>query len=98
MIPRSRSRLMLHAILSQGFAADLKAVNEDAVVVLHRFKDGMLLVMVFDGEMPSFTGREVKPGEWPSVPEGKNAETTATGYVFHIAEPDVKGTFEFEGQ
>ena len=29
---------------------------------------------------------------------GKHAVTTATGYVFHIADPDVKGTFEFEGR
>jgi len=30
--------------------------------------------------------------------QGKDAVTTATGYVFHVAEPNVNGTFEFEGR
>jgi hypothetical protein len=89
---------MRHAIPSNGFAADLKAVNEDAIVVLHRFKDGMLLVMIFDDEMPPFTTREVIPGELPSVPEGKDSLTSATGYVFWIAQEDKAGTFDFEGR
>ena len=86
---------MIQAIPSQGFDADLKAVNQDGIVVLHRFKDGMLLIMNFDDEMPAFTTKAVEPG---AALEEVQDNTTATGYVFWNAEPDVKGTFEFEGQ
>jgi len=78
---------MFHAIPSQNFHSDLQAVNHDAIVVLHRFNDGMLLLMTFDDEMPAFTAGG-----------SANEATTATGYVFRIAEPDEKGTIEFEGK
>jgi hypothetical protein len=95
--PSQRTFAMLHAIPSQGFAADLKAVNEDAIVVLHRFKDGILLVMVYDDEMPAFTTKPIEPAASLDDVQGKDAVTSATGYVFHNAEPDAAGTFDFEG-
>ena len=89
---------MTHATPSQGFAADIQAANQDGIVVLHRWKDGMLLVLTFDDEMPAFTAKPVEPWVLMEKIQGKDAVTTATGYVFHVAEPDVKGTFEFEGR
>ncbi len=89
---------MIQATPSQGFDADLKVVNDDGIVVLHRWQDGMLLVLTFDDEMPAFTTKPVESGASIGDIQGKDAVTTATGYVFHVAEPDVNGTFEFEGQ
>ena len=88
---------MIYAVPSQGFDADIQAVNQDGVVVLHRWQDGMLLVLTFDDEMPAFTAKPVEPGALFGV-HGKDAVTSATGYVFWNSEPDEKGTFEFEGQ
>ena len=89
---------MTHATPSQGFAADIQAANQDGIVVLHRWKDGMLLVLTFDDEMPAFTAKPVEPRALFGYVQGKDAVTTATGYVFHAAAPDVNGTFEFEGR
>ena len=87
---------MTHATASQGFAADLQVVNQDGIVVLHRWADGMLLVMTFDDEMPAFTAKGIKPGALEGV-RGKDAVTSATGYVFQVVEPDVNGAIDFEG-
>ena len=89
---------MIQATASQGFDADIQAVNHDGLVVLHRWEDGMLLVMTFDDEMPAFSAKPVQPGALLDSIGGKDILTSATGYVFHVAEPDVNGTFEFEGK
>jgi hypothetical protein len=48
--------------------------------------------------MPAFTTKPIEFGRLPEPPKGKDAMTTATGYVFHTAEPDVNGLIEFEGK
>src|ERR1035437_8094560 len=53
---------MIQAVPSQkSFDADLAAANADQIVVLHRWDDGMILVMMFDDEMPGFTSEETRP-------------------------------------
>lgn len=92
---------MIQAIPSQkSFDADLVAANTDQIVVLHRWADGMILVMVFDDEMPAFTTKPIPHGEKAMEPiRGKDALTTATGYVFWVIEPDAAtGPIEFDGR
>jgi hypothetical protein len=48
--------------------------------------------------MPAFTTKPIEPAASLDNVQGKDAITTATGYVFHVAEPNEAGTFEFEGQ
>ena len=88
---------MVQATASQGFDADIQAVNDDGIVVLHRWKDGMLLVLTFDDEMPAFTAKPIEPGALLDAIHGKDAVTSATGYVFSVMEADGKGSFEFKG-
>ena len=87
---------MVHATASQGFAADIEAVNQDHIVVLHRWNDGMLLVLTFDDDMPAFTAKLIEPGISLDDIPSMDTRTTATGYVFRVAEPNTKGTFDFE--
>ena len=47
---------------SGGFAKDVEAVNGGRLVVLHRFRDGGLLVMTYDGEIPGCKGRLAASG------------------------------------
>jgi len=50
---------MIQASPSQGFDADIQAANRDEIVVLHRWQDGMLLLLTFDDEMSAFTAKPV---------------------------------------
>lgn len=90
----------LKAVPAKGFVADLAAANADQIVVLHRWADGMILVMMFDDQMPGFTAKLIPRGEQSleSV-RGKDAVITATGYVFWVVAPDAaNGPIEFENQ
>ena len=49
-------------IPSEGLAKDIEAVNGGRLVVLHRFRDGGLLVMTYDDEIPSGEGRLAASG------------------------------------
>ena len=88
---------MKTAVHSQGFDADVHAVNQDHAVVLHQWHDGMLLVIMFDDQMPAFTSKPIPHGAPLSI-IGKDAMTSTTGYVFWIAEPSEQGFLEFENR
>ena len=89
---------MIQAAPSQGYAADIQTVNQDGIVVLHRWSDGMLLVMAFDDDLPAFTTKSIEPAAALEAIDRIDSVTTATGYVFWTSESDPKGSFEFEGQ
>ena len=87
---------MIQAAPSQGYAADIQTVNQDGIVVLHRWSDGMLLVMAFDDDLPAFTTKSIEPAAALEAIDRIDSVTTATGYVFWTSESDPKGSFEFE--